>query len=87
MLRRQLLYKCALAVVIWVVVYNIIAVSEWWEAYLASFKDFFVMITTFTMVFIFDTGVDLAVGLGVSLVVYLFEYVFFLGEINLSRKR
>ena len=68
--------KCALAAVIWVALYNILAFTEWWEAYQTSVKDFFVMIITFTMVFVFDSAVGLAVGLGASLLVYLFEYVF-----------
>ena len=68
--------KPAFAAVIWVALYNILAFTEWWEAYKTSVKDFFVMIITFSMVFVFDSGVGLAVGLGVSLLVYLFEYVF-----------
>jgi SulP family sulfate permease len=67
--------NAALAAVIWVALYNIIAFSEWWEAYVSSFKDFFVMITTFTTVFVLDTSVGLAIGLGTSLMVFLFESI------------
>lgn len=65
--------NAALAAVIWVALYNIIAFTEWWEAWVSSFKDFCVMIITFFITFVLDTSVGLAVGLGASLIVYLFE--------------
>ena len=68
--------QAALAAVIWVALYNIIAFTEWWEAYTTSFKDFFVLIITFTITFVFDTSIGLGAGIATSLIVFLFENIF-----------
>jgi len=72
----QFIPYAALAAIIWSSIFNLIIVSEFWHAWVHSKKDFFVMITTFAVVFIFNTAVGLACGIAVSVFVILCEALF-----------
>ena len=65
--------KAVLSAVIFIALYNLVVVSEFWEAWRRSKKDFFIMISTALIVFVFDTSIGLAIGLGLSFVIYLIE--------------
>jgi len=69
----QYIPNAALAAVIWVAISNLVSVTDFWHAWKFSKKDFFVMIFTATFVFVYDTGVGLAVGMGMSAFVNLFD--------------
>lgn len=69
----QYIPNAALAAVIWVAIYNLISITDFWNAWKYSKKDFFVMLCTATCVFVFDTGIGLAVGLGMSALVNLVD--------------
>jgi MFS superfamily sulfate permease-like transporter len=72
----QYIPQAALAAVIWVAITTLINVSDFWECWRHSKKDFFTMSATFAIVFIFDTSIGLAVGIGCSVLVYLVEVAF-----------
>jgi len=72
----QYIPNAALAAVIWVAIYNLISFEDFWHAWKHSKKDFFIMLVTTIIVFVFDTGVGLAAGLGVSLLVFLWDTSF-----------
>lgn len=63
----------ALSAVIWVAVINIISVSDFWEAWKHSKKDFCVMVVTFLCTFFLDTVFGLIIGVCVSLMIVLFD--------------
>jgi MFS superfamily sulfate permease-like transporter len=67
--------NAALSAVIFAAIYNLVNVSDFWEAWKHSKKDFLTMLVTCTIVFVFDTSTGLAVGLGCSFLVYLFDIV------------
>jgi len=69
----QYIPKAVLAAVIFVALYNLVVVSEFWEAWRRNKKDFFIMVSTAVIVFVFDTSIGLAVGLGLSFGIYLIE--------------
>lgn len=68
--------KAALSAVIFVAIYGLISITDFWEAWKHSKKDFLVMIITFIFVFVYETGEGLAIGIGSSLAVYLFEIIY-----------
>jgi len=68
--------KAALSAVIFVAIYGLISITDFWEAWKHSKKDFLVMIITFTFVFVFETGIGLAIGLGCSAAIYLYDMAF-----------
>jgi SulP family sulfate permease len=72
----QYIPNAALAAIIWVAVYNLICVTDFWNAWKHSKKDFFVMLSSFIFVFVFNTEVGLAVGIGLSVFIYLFDTTF-----------
>jgi MFS superfamily sulfate permease-like transporter len=72
----QYIPNAALAAIIWVAVYQLISISEFWEAWKHSKKDFFVMFVTFIFVFVLNTGIGLAVGISASVLVYLVDTAF-----------
>jgi hypothetical protein len=51
--------------------------SDVWKAWKHSKKDFFVMFTTITVVFLFDTAIGLSIGISLSVIViwYLIIYL------------
>jgi MFS superfamily sulfate permease-like transporter len=67
--------NAALAAVIFLAISNLINLSDYWEAWKHSKKDFFVIILTTTIVFVFDSSVGLAAGLGASVIVVLADIV------------
>jgi SulP family sulfate permease len=67
--------NAALAAIIFVAVSNLINFTEYWEAWRHSKKDFFTMVVTTTIVFLFDTSTGLAVGIGCSIIVLLGDTV------------
>ena len=68
--------QAVLSAIIWVAIYNLISISEFWEAWKHSKSDFIVMLVTWTITFTYDTSVGLAVGLASSIFMYLFNIVF-----------
>jgi MFS superfamily sulfate permease-like transporter len=72
----QYIPQAALAAVIWSSISNLVTVDDFWDAFRHSKKDFFLMVVTFAVTFIFDTSTGLAVGIGLSLITYLIETTF-----------
>ena len=68
--------KAALSAVIFVAIYGLISITDFWEAWKHSKKDFLVMVITFIFVFVYETGIGLAIGLGSSAAIYLFDMAF-----------
>ena len=68
--------KPALSAVIFVAIYGLISITDFWEAWKHSKKDFLIMSITFIFVFVFETGIGLAIGLGCSAGIYLFDMAF-----------
>lgn len=68
--------KAALSAVIFVAIYGLISITDFWEAWKHSKKDFVVMAITFIFVFVFETGIGLAIGLGCSAAIYLWDMAF-----------
>jgi MFS superfamily sulfate permease-like transporter len=67
--------NAALAAIIFLAISNLINFTEFWEAFRHSKKDFFIMIVTAVVVFVFDTSTGLAVGIGCSIIVLLGDTV------------
>jgi MFS superfamily sulfate permease-like transporter len=56
---------------------NLLRIPHFKHPWKHSKKDFFVMFTTITVVFLFDTGIGLAIGISLSVIVYLvFDNIF-----------
>lgn len=72
----QYIPNAALAAIIWVAIFNLVNITDFWNAWKHSKKDFFVMLMTVTFVFVLNTGVGLAIGVGSSVFVYLFDSTF-----------
>jgi SulP family sulfate permease len=72
----QYIPSACLAAIIWVAVFNLISVSDFWNTWKHSKKDFLVMLVTLIFVFVFDTGIGLAIGIGTSVLVYLMDSTF-----------
>ena len=68
--------QAALSAIIFVALYSVISISEFWEAWKNNKKDFFVMFMTFFFVFVYDTTIGLPIGLGCSVLVYLYDLKF-----------
>lgn len=68
--------NAALSAVIWVAVYNLVSISEFYEAWKHNKKDFFVMLITAVTVYVSTTGVGLAVGMGTSILFTAIDQVF-----------
>ena len=68
-------YSC-LCAIIWCGVTNLIDVRDFWNCWKYSKKDFFTMVVTFLVTLIFETSIGLAVGLFVSILIYLAEVSF-----------
>eukprot|EP00596_Hydrurales_sp_CCMP1899_P005440 CAMPEP_0119042440 /NCGR_PEP_ID=MMETSP1177-20130426/15189_1 /TAXON_ID=2985 /ORGANISM="Ochromonas sp, Strain CCMP1899" /LENGTH=437 /DNA_ID=CAMNT_0007009239 /DNA_START=1125 /DNA_END=2438 /DNA_ORIENTATION=+ len=66
----------ALAGIIFTAVTNLISPSDFIEAWVHSKNDFFTMLVTFTITFVFDTGLGLAAGVGCSIFMLLKDIVF-----------
>ena len=65
-----------LASVIFVAIANLLHFRDFWHMWKYSKKDFFVSMVTMTFVFVFDTSIGLAIGLGTSVLVYcIFDIV------------
>ena len=67
--------KAALTAVIFVALYALLGLEDIWEAFVNSKKDFFVLITTLTVTFVFDTAIGIALGLGLSFFIFVAEFV------------
>jgi MFS superfamily sulfate permease-like transporter len=67
----QYIPYAVLSAIVWVAIWNLLSFSEFWEAWKSSKVDFLVMVVTFVVVFVFNTEYGLAVGLGLSLVVFV----------------
>lgn len=63
--------NAVLSAVIFAAIENLICISDFWEAWKHSKMDFFVMLVTAVITFVFETGTGLAVGIGLSALVYL----------------
>ena len=72
----QYIPNCALAAVIWVAIYNLVNVSDFWHAWKHCKKDFVIMIVTFVTVYVTTTGVGLAAGLSASVLGLLLDAAF-----------
>lgn len=68
--------QSALAGIIFVAVTNIIAPTEFVEAWIHNKNDFCTMLITFIVTFVFDTSLGLAAGIGVSVFMLLKDLVF-----------
>jgi MFS superfamily sulfate permease-like transporter len=68
--------NAALAAVIMVALLNLVDLQSIWNAWKYSKKDFFVMITTLVITFMFDTGVGLAAGICLSVAILLRDMAF-----------
>lgn len=68
--------SAALSAVIWVAIYNLVSISEFYEAWKHSKKDFVIMLVTAVTVYVSTTGVGLAVGMGSSVLFNALEQVF-----------
>jgi SulP family sulfate permease len=89
----QYIPNAALAAIIWVAIYNLICITDFWNAWKHSKKDFFVMLTSFIFVFVFNTEVGLAVGIALSFFIFLFDSTFnpenapiLLTDVNIATK-
>jgi len=65
-----------LSAIIWVALFGIVKFSDYWYAWKHSKKDFFTMIVTSVFVFVFNSEVGLAVGLGTSLFIFVADTSF-----------
>lgn len=72
----QYIPNCALAAVIWVAIFNLISIGDFWHAWKHSKKDFFIMVVTLVTVYVTTTGVGLAVGISCSVLVFLWDNSF-----------
>ncbi len=72
----QYIPNCALAAVIWVAIFNLVSISDFWHAWKHSKKDFFIMSVTLVTVYVTTTGVGLAAGISCSVLVFLWENAF-----------
>eukprot|EP01039_Chlorochromonas_danica_P001662 gene1661-1816_t len=72
----QYIPSAALSAVIWVAIFNLVCISDFWHAWKHSKKDFFVMLVTAVTVYVTDTGVGLAVGIGANVLVLLADTAF-----------
>jgi len=72
----QYIPQPSLSAVIFAAVWNLISLSDFWHAWKHSKKDFFTMLTTAVITFVFDTSVGLAVGIACSVLVYLSDVAF-----------
>ena len=68
--------QAALSGIIFVAVTNIIAPSEFVEAWIHNRNDFLTMLITFIITLVFDTALGLAAGIGVSVFMLLKDIVF-----------
>ena len=68
--------SAALAAVIWVALYNLMSFTEFWEAWIHSKKDFWIMIVTWLITFIVETSYGLGIGLFFSVMMYLRDVAF-----------
>lgn len=68
--------NAALSAVIWVAIYNLVSVSEFYEAWKHNKKDFLIMLVTATTVYVSTTGVGLAVGIGLSVLLNALDQAF-----------
>jgi len=65
--------NAALSAIIWVAITDLISFGDFWRAWRHNKLDFVVMFVTFFFVFVLDTGIGLAIGLGLSALVLLYE--------------
>lgn len=72
----QYIPNCALAAVIWIAIFNLVNLSDFWHAWKHCKKDFIIMVVTFVTVYVTTTGVGLAAGLMASLLGFLFDTAF-----------
>lgn len=67
--------QAVLSAVIFTAIWNLICISDFWEAWKHSKKDFFTMLVTAAITFVFDTSTGLAAGIGTSVLVFLIDSV------------
>jgi MFS superfamily sulfate permease-like transporter len=67
----QYIPSAVLSSIIFVAIANLIHFSDFWHAWKYSKKDFITMFVTMTFVFVYETKIGLAIGLGTSVIVYL----------------
>jgi MFS superfamily sulfate permease-like transporter len=72
----QYIPNAALAAIIWVAVFNLISITDFWNTWKHSKKDFMVMLITLVFVFVLNTEYGLAIGIGVSVFIYLMDSTF-----------
>jgi MFS superfamily sulfate permease-like transporter len=72
----QYIPQAALAAVIFASIFNLVSISDFWNAWKHNKKDFFTMLVTFTIVFVFNTGVGILAGVGCSCFVIIVESAF-----------
>jgi MFS superfamily sulfate permease-like transporter len=68
--------NAALAAIIWVAIWPLINFVDIWNAWRYSKKDFFLIILTFGLEFVFNTEIGLAVGLSTSLLIFVLDTTF-----------
>lgn len=72
----QYIPNAALSAVIWVAIYNLVSLTDFWNAWKHSKKDFFVMLVTAVSVYVTTTGIGLAVGIGANVLCLLVDTAF-----------
>jgi SulP family sulfate permease len=72
----QYIPQAALAAVIFSSIFNLVSITDFWNAWKHNKKDFFTMLVTFTIVFVFNTGIGILAGVGCSCFVIIVESAF-----------
>lgn len=68
--------NAALGAVVWVALYNLISFQDFYDSWKYSKKDFFVLTVSFIFTLVLDTSTGLAIGIGSSFMVYIYELIF-----------
>lgn len=68
--------QASLASIIWVAIFNLVDLHDFWSAWKYSKSDFFLITLTFTLEFLFSTEVALTTGLIASLIVFALQAAF-----------
>jgi len=67
--------QAVLSAVIFAAISQLICISDFWEAWKHSKKDFFTMMVTAAFTFVFETSIGLAIGIGCSVIVFFIDQV------------
>ena len=68
--------QAALSAIIWVAIWPLVKLEHLWHAWRFSKRDFLLILVTLVLEFLFNTEIGLAVGLSLSLLLYVIETAF-----------